>query len=160
MEASSSFVKSNLRVLWLPILSYLVCVPFVCYWVVTAVYLYSIGEPEFDQSNGGVSPFANIIWADQTRYMIWFFLFGLFWGIAFIICVQQFMIAATVCQWYWSGQGNEDNAMSDNPHSSSVMKSFCWGIWTHAGSIAFGSFVIALITMIRAVFEYIIYKYE
>lgn len=83
LEAASDFVTSNIRVLWLPIVSYIFCVPFVCYWVVTAVFLYSIGEPEFED----MSFVANIKWTDQTRYMIWFFVFGLCWCIAFIICV-------------------------------------------------------------------------
>jgi len=152
MECASDFVSGNLRVLWLPITSYLVCVPFVLYWIVTAVFLYSIGKPEFKAN----SFIAEIVWEDQTRYMLWFFLFGLLWCVAFIICLQQFMIAATVCQWYFTGQGEG----VDTDKGVSVWKSFKWGIWWHCGSIAFGSFIIALITMIRIVFEYIVYKYE
>lgn len=93
MEAASEFVTGNLRVMFLPITAYLFCVPFILYWIVTAAFLYSIGEPEFSDK----SFFANIVWTDQTNYMWWFFLFGLCWSVAFIICVQQFMIAATVC---------------------------------------------------------------
>lgn len=83
MEAASEFVTSNLRVMFLPVTAYLFCVPYIIYWVVTATYLYSIGEPEFED----MSFFANIVWTDQTFYMIWFFIFGLCWSIAFIICV-------------------------------------------------------------------------
>jgi len=83
MECASEFVAGNMRVLWLPISAYVVCVPFIAYWVVTAVFLYSIGEPEYKEG----SPFANIKWNDNTRYMMWFFLFGLLWCVAFIICV-------------------------------------------------------------------------
>lgn len=99
MESASEFVSSNLRIILLPVIAYIVCVPFFAYWVVTAVHLYSIGEPEFEDN----SPIANIVWSDKTRYMIWFFLFGLLWCVAFVICLSQFMIAATVCQWYFSG---------------------------------------------------------
>lgn len=60
MECASEFVAGNLRVLWLPILSYIVCVPFIFYWVITAVFLYSMGEPEFKEN----SFFANIKWED------------------------------------------------------------------------------------------------
>jgi len=67
------------------------------------------------------------------------------------------MIAATVCQWYFSGQGEE---MADSPYTTSVWRSFKWGIFYHCGSIAFGSFIIALVTFIRILFEYIIYQYE
>lgn len=60
MEAASDFVTSNLRVMFLPITAYLVCVPFIIYWVVTAVFLYSIGEPYFKP----LSFFAEIKWTD------------------------------------------------------------------------------------------------
>lgn len=38
--------------------------------------------------------------------------------------------------------------------------SFKWAAWYHCGSIAFGSFIIALVTFIRVVFEYLNKKYE
>jgi len=156
MEAASDFVTANVRVVLLPVLSYIVCVPTLCLWMFAAVYLYSIGKPEFEEN----SFFANIVWEDNTRYMMLFFCFGLLWVIAFIICLQQFMIAATVCQWYWSGEGGDDAAMPNSANSTSVFASFKWGIWYHAGSVAFGSFLIALITAIRIIFEYIVYQYE
>lgn len=67
------------------------------------------------------------------------------------------MIAAMACMWYFSGQGAE---MSDQPGEVSLLKAAKWGIFYHLGSIAFGSFLIAVITMIRVVFEYIVKKYE
>jgi len=70
------------------------------------------------------------------------------------------MIAATVVQWYFSGGGNEDAAMSDCPYTASVWRSFKWGMFWNCGSIAFGSFLIALVTMLRLLFEYMAKKYE
>jgi len=99
MECASAFVTSNIRVIFLPICAYLICIPFIAYWMVTAVFLYSTGEPEYAEK----SFIANISWEDKTRYMWWYFVFALLWCIAFFICLQQFMIASTVCQWYWSG---------------------------------------------------------
>lgn len=45
--------------------------------------------------------------------------------------------------------------MSDSAHGVSICRAFKWGIWNHCGSIALGSFLIALITFIRIVFEYL-----
>jgi len=50
--------------------------------------------------------------------------------------------------------------MSDQPGEVSLWLSFKWGAIYHMGSIAFGSFLIAVITMIRVVFEYLVKKYE
>ena len=153
MESASVFVSQNLRIIALPLMAYLVVAIFFIYWIFTAVYLYSIGTPVFELG----SPIANIKWEDQTWYMMWYFLFGLFWCVAFFICLQQFIIAAMVCMWYFSGQGSE---MSDQPGSVSMFTAIGWGCWYHLGSIAFGSFLIALITMIRVVFEYLVKQYE
>lgn len=61
------------------------------------------------------------------------------------------------CMWYFSGSGTE---MADAPGEVSLFKAIGWGMWYHCGSIAFGSFLIALITFIRVIFEYIVYQYE
>jgi solute carrier family 44 protein 1 (choline transporter-like protein) len=58
MEAASAFVSQNLRVVLLPIMSYTVVFVYFLYWIVTAIHLYSIGEPEFQPG----SPIANIKW--------------------------------------------------------------------------------------------------
>lgn len=106
-----------------------------------------------------MSFFAEIKWTDNTTYLWWFFLFGLLWSIAYIICCQQFAIAATVCQWYFHGQGKKEGA-DDGGLGVSVLKSVKWAIWDHCGSIAFGSFIIAFVTMLRIIFEYLVYQYE
>jgi len=83
MEAASDFVASNLRIIILPILSYLIAFVFFIFWVMCAVHIYSIGTPEFKAR----SFIANIVWDQKVRYMIWYFLFGLFWVVAYIICL-------------------------------------------------------------------------
>lgn len=58
--------------------------------------------------------------------------------------------------WYFFGQ--EGN--SDSNGEVSLLKAIGWGCWYHCGSIAFGSFLIAVVTMIRVVFEYFQRQYE
>jgi len=153
MECASEFVAGNVRIVALPIVAYLFVIPVFILWTYCAIYLYSIGEATYVPN----AFLAEIVWAKETEYLAWGYLFGLLWVIAFIICVQQFMIAACTCMWYYTGQGEE---MSDSPYGVSVYKAFSWAMWYHIGSIAMGSFLIAVITMIRIVFEYIIYQYE
>lgn len=59
--------------------------------------------------------------------------------------------------WYFSGKGEE---MSDVPGEVSVRRAFAWAGWWHLGSIALGSFIIAVVSMIRFVFEYYVKQYE
>lgn len=47
MEAASEFVSGNLRIVALPLISYVISLAFFAYWTVTAVYVYSIGTVEW-----------------------------------------------------------------------------------------------------------------
>jgi len=83
MEAASEFVAKNLRVVLLPVVSYLFSFLFFLYWIVAAIYIYSIGTAEFKEN----SPIVNIKWTEATWGMIYFLIFALFWVIAYIICL-------------------------------------------------------------------------
>lgn len=84
METASEFVSSNIRIVTLPVIAYLIVIPFFIYWFTTAVFLYSIGEVKFKKNS-----FINeIVWDEYTEYLMWYYLFGLFWVVAFIIGVQ------------------------------------------------------------------------
>jgi hypothetical protein len=150
MEAASAFVTSNIRIIFLPIFAYLISLIFFAYWGVTAVYLYGVGTPTYNE----LLPIATIKNNEQTTYIAWYFLFGLLWVVAFFICLQQFIIASMTCMWYFNSQGDSEG------EGVSLIKAIHWGTWFHCGSIAFGSFCIAVITMIRIVFEYLAHKYE
>lgn len=54
--------------------------------------------------------------------------------------------------WYFKGE--------DEGGGASVFKAMSWGMWYHVGSVSFGAFLIAVITMIRVVFEYLVKQYE
>ena len=77
--------------------------------------------------------------------MLYYF-FGLLWINAFFIAMFQFTIAVSAATWYFS-YGTDDSG-------ARVCKGICWGMGYHAGSLAFGSFLLALIWMIRIIFEY------
>ncbi|CAG9856183.1 unnamed protein product [Phyllotreta striolata] len=66
-----------------------------------------------------------------------------FWSTQFIIGIQYMVIAGAVAKWYWSK--NKENLGSPIADSASIVFKF------HLGSIAFGSLVITIIAIIRAV---------
>ena len=77
---------------------------------------------------------------------------GFFWIVAFIIAILQFTIAAATALWFFA-------ANSDSP-SISVCKGVYWAFRYHLGSLAFGSFLIAVVTMLKVIFEYYAKKVE
>ena len=84
-------------------------------------------------------------------------LFGIFWILAFLDAVQKFVVAATTCMWYFSGQGSDS---ADKKGSVSMCMTFKWAICYHMGTMAFGGFLIAVMSMIKVLFEYFAKKAE
>ena len=74
-------------------------------------------------------------------------LFGFLWIIAIIIGCTQFIIAAAAAIWYFTSS-------SDSNGSGSICQGTWWIIRYHIGTIAFGSFLIAMVQLIRIIFEW------
>lgn len=85
--------------------------------------------------------------------MLVYMWFGLFWLIAFVVCCNEFVIIVSTCTWYFSRKDIPDD--DGIPGDSEVMKGFIWSLRYHAGSLAFGSLILAVVWVIRVVFEYV-----
>ena len=77
--------------------------------------------------------------------------FGIFWLTAFIVCWNDFVIIVSTCTWYFSRKDIPDD--DGIPGDSEVMKGFIWSIRYHAGSIALGSLILAVVWVVRAALE-------
>lgn len=149
MSAAGEFVSTNPRIMIVPLICYIICFPVVFWYATVNAFLYSTGEPKFVAKQ----MFATMEGKKDTEVIFWVFMFAFFWVIAFIIAILQFTIAATVALWYFK------HSNSDAP-SASIMTSVYWAFRYHLGSLAFGAFLIALVTMIKVLFEYFAKKYE
>lgn len=47
METASEFIGQNKKLVFFPFLAYLLCVPVLLWWIVTAIFVYGLGEPVF-----------------------------------------------------------------------------------------------------------------
>lgn len=79
--------------------------------------------------------------------MVLYDIFGFLWVNAFIIGCSQFIIAAAATVWYFSFS-------SDTTGKGSICIGIKWIFRYHLGSIAFGACIIAIVQMIRLMFEY------
>jgi choline transporter-like protein 2/4/5 len=87
------------------------------------------------------------VWSNEVRYFFIYHLFGALWINAFIIGCAQFIVSAACCIWYFS-------FTSDTHGRGSLCMGFKWILRYHIGSIAFGSCIIAIVQLIRIIFEY------
>lgn len=74
--------------------------------------------------------------------------FMYFWYMEFIQALFSFSILCGVCTWYFTSS-------QDSRGSFSLRQGFWWALRYNFGSIAFGSFLLAVVWMIRIAFEYI-----
>lgn len=142
ITAAAHFVMNTKRILFHPLLLALCFVLWFAVWLVGAVYIFSVGTITKHPSY----PIAEVDWDETTRYVVIYFIFGLLWVNAFFIAMFQFTIAVAAATWYFSYGTDHSGAK--------ICKGICWGMGYHAGSLAFGSFLLALIWMIQLVFEY------
>jgi len=110
------------------------------------VYLVSSGNT----SQIGGTPFGTFTYDSNLKKLLAYHLLALLWGNAFISAATQFIISSSVCIWYFSQGTNEGSSKSVR---TSVYRFFRY----HLGSIAFGSFVLALVQFVRAILAYIQY---
>lgn len=153
METASDFIGDNKRVLVLPFLAYIFSVPIILWWVSTSIFIYGLGEPKFMEN----SFISNVEMSEQSTYLFLIMMFGMFWIVAWLIAIQIFVVAAVVCMWYFGGHGSDTG---DESAKAGVGIATWWAFRYHLGSLAWGAFLVAVITMIRVVFEYIVYQYE
>jgi hypothetical protein len=97
-KATSKFVQDNLRIFALPAFSYLIVTVWALIWFVGALYVWTVGAATPRVNFEFVT---EIMWFDETRYVLLYYIFALFWINAFLIGCTQFIIGAAACIWYF-----------------------------------------------------------
>lgn len=123
---------------------------FVFVWLVYAVHLASIGEitTQEIQVNEVTVKMRDFEYDENTTYQGWYLIFSFFWTSQFIVALGEIIIAFAVSKWFFS----RDKSMIGN---TTVLAAICQSLFYHAGTAAFGSLIIAIISTIRTVLAYI-----
>lgn len=154
-EACEAVTAMPLIVLF-PICQYVAFLLFIAYWVVVAGYMVSTGEVKqgIDSTTGATT--YSVEFEDDITKALLYHLFGLLWITAFFRHFTICVIAGAVGSWYWTPyiDGDKPN-LPLAPVCGSAWRTFRY----HIGTIAFGSFIIAVIEAIQLVLEYIKRKY-
>ncbi|CAC5407572.1 SLC44A1 [Mytilus coruscus] len=108
-----------------------------------AAYIETAGIPEVNNSTGIVKYAMD----DTMRYIRWYHIFGILWVSAFIVACQDMVIAGAIATWFFK----RDKSQLGWPVLASIKRLIRY----HLGSIAFGSFIIALVRLARMVLGYI-----
>ena len=89
--------------------------------------------------------------------LFFFFFAGILWIILFVTAVMQFTTIVAAVNWYFTGQGSDIEEVKEDYSQFTGLK---WSFRYHGGTLAFGSFLIFVITLIKIIFEYFAKKAE
>lgn len=141
LKAAADYVKANPFIFLVPPVMLILLLAFYAYSGITAIYLFSSGEPA--QASG--LPVGSYTYTPTQKRLIIYVLFGILWGNAFLLACTVFIIASSVCIWYF-----------EQPDHHNTIRKSVRRLWRyHLGSIAFGSFILAVVQMIRLILTYI-----
>lgn len=138
------FIQNNPMVFTLPSITALVTVVWTAIWFFCVVFIFSVGDPE---PRPGFPFITEMMWYDETRGVLVYHVFALFWISAFIIGSCQFIIAGATCIWYFE-------CKSESKGRDAISRASCWLVSYHWPSIAVGSLVIAICQFLKVCFEW------
>jgi len=144
IRATARYIGNECCVMFVPLVMTGTFILFMIYWIIVAVYLYSSGTI----TKSPTSFYAYPEWNDYVRYAFWFHLFGALWVLSFLEAYNLFVLVSSTCIWYFEVSSKEGVRKPIN-------RSFFRGIRFHLGSLAFGSFIVALIRFAIVMCEYV-----
>lgn len=151
LETAAVVIIRNIRILIVPFISCIVTFAYVVGWLAGMAYLASSGNvvPPKRTDEDFLSQFKSINFdgKEHLKWQIAVYVFGLFWIAELIAAIFHYALIVGVCTWYFTSTG-------DSRGNFSLLKGFWWSVRYNLGSLALGSFILALIWVVRILFEY------
>lgn len=141
-QVSARFIISKFSVVLIPVIIAAMTLVFLAWWIFTFLFIFS--DATITYSAGNI--FGSMNWSSQASAFIWCFVCCGVWTLSFLNASNEFAIAATACSWYFNRKRRED---------ISVFRAFVWTWVFHLGTVALGSFLVALLWIFQIVLEYL-----
>ncbi|XP_072031971.1 choline transporter-like protein 1 isoform X2 [Amphiura filiformis] len=129
-----------------PVWTFLILAVFFIYVAAVFVFISATGHPTVMNDTGYVTYDPP----SPVRHFWWYHAVGFIWTAEFILACHQFVIAASVADWYFTREKKK--------YSSPILKAIGRLTSYHLGSMVFGAFIILLVKIPRAILLYIQYK--
>lgn len=128
-----------------PVLTFAALALIITLWTIGLICLQSIKVPMIDRNTGFV------VFRAETLYKVmkWYHIFAFLWVSHFAIACQHYVIGASVSKWYFS----TDRYNLHSPIGSSVSELILY----YMGSVALGSFLVAIFKVVRIITRQIQY---
>jgi hypothetical protein len=151
IDASADFLKKTKRIILVSVLFFTISLISVFVWIGAQGMVLSLNHIK---ASTIVPQQKDIDFSEKKYfYMALYMLFGLLWIQAFLEYACRFIVMVAASTYYFNStiEDGEDGGEAD------VSVGFKYAL-VHSGSIALGSFIIAVVQMIRIVFMYVAQK--
>lgn len=145
LKTSATVIYKNIRILFVPLFEAFLLMIWISFWIGNFMILMSSGNIEYPTKG---SQLKRVTLSKDQKRMAWGQVFMFFWIFELIQAIFNYALIVGVCTWYFTSN-------SDQSGNFSVTTGFWWSIRYNFGSLALGSFLLAVIWMIRITFEYI-----
>ena len=98
-------------------------------------------------------PLKTVVWDQQMYGLFFYHIFGLLWTSAFFLAAMNFILSSATSQWYFAETVNGELNLG-TPVLTGIQRAF--GV--HGGTMAFGSFLVAVFETIRMIVDYLAHK--
>jgi len=144
ISAAAEFVSETKRVIFVPIVMLVITCAYLGFWTLITCYIYSTAQFVKDIPND--VPFVPLDITNEIRKTMYFHGIGLFWNLALLLTISNFIITGATCLWYHKDHSNNKNLLTTT---------ITWMIRYHFGTIAFGSFILAVVWILRVIADYL-----
>lgn len=151
LKVAAKVLMRNLHMIIVPISMIIIMGAWIALYIYALLYLMTVGKvTEVSETYYGVNVYSyfKFEWSTEEKYYIWFSLFYFFWVAALLVAATQYIIIVAVASWYFTQS-------DDKGGDFSLCRGLWWTLRYNLGSLMFGSFLMAVVWMIRTIFEYI-----
>jgi hypothetical protein len=153
IDASADFLADTMRIVFTPIAHFFMQIIVLFIWIGAMTCIVSLNDIE---PSATIPQLKTLTWYDDVWYMSLFMCFGLLWLMALLDYLNNFIVICSACTYYF----NNKRAVTVTQEPASVSKAWRIAYMNHLGSIAIGSFIIAVIRFIKYTFVYMTQKVE
>jgi len=144
IDASADFLNGTKRIILVPVFYFFLTIMVLLVWVGAFASVASMNNIVAD--TGEIPQAKDVQWNNKNIvYMAWFMLFGLLWINAWLQYTCNFIVMVSASTYYFDSNAEHEGV-------ANVGLGFTFAYFYHAGSLAAGAFIIAVIQFIRIVF--------
>lgn len=165
IETAADWLADTKRMVFVPLNFFFIAVLFFMLWMGAVMCIGTMTDgpiyhPHGAQVEGMIdySQAKDWEWSTSVQWMLGIEFFGMIWLMFFIMAVSDFIVIVSAATWYYSDKSKKDT--DGIPGDSEVCYGYSLAFKYHMGSLASGSLILAIIWVIRRVFEYIGKKME